>query len=55
MFEIELRYSIEMTLFRIYKFFKLFILYLKYSTHMKNLHKVVKNTQIQIDSFGKKC
>ena len=29
MFEIEMRYSIEMTLFRIYKIFKLFILYLK--------------------------
>jgi len=41
MFEIELRYSIIMTLFRICKFSKILILYLKYSTHMKNLHRNV--------------
>ena len=41
MFNVGLRYLIEMTSFRIYKFLKLFILYLKYFAHVKNLHRNV--------------
>ena len=38
MFEIELRYSIEMTSFKIYKFFEYFILYVMLYAYIKKLH-----------------